>query len=205
MNEAIIINKLPLTVPDDRIFMRLGRYRHHAEISDVQMKHFTQTIAEGKKLCNLAGAWTAVPIVSNDGTTVMIEGGDVLVSAGLATLLSDSAMVLLFAVTAGAEISQAALTATEAGRGSDALVLDAVGGEAADAACGWLQDYARQQLKRRGLLVSEKRFSPGYGGLSLDTQKIFFHRLNLAKLGMRLLDSGIMLPEKSVTAIAGIV
>ena len=204
MQEPVIIKNLPVTVPDDRIFMRLGRYRHQAEISESQMQYFTGIIADGKRLCHLAGSWLIVPIFSNDGEVIVVDGGDEFRSQGLAKLLSGCPQMLLFAVTAGAEIVAAASDAAASGHGAEALLFDAPGGEAAEAGCGWLQDYVRQQLKRRGLLVAERRFSPGYGGLALDTQAIFYRRLHLKTLGLTLLDSGMMVPEKTVTAIAGI-
>lgn len=47
------------------------------------------------------------------------------------------------------------------------------------------------------------RFSPGYGDLSLDVQKIFFRLLPCSKIGLTLMDNLIMSPEKSVTAFIG--
>ena len=49
------------------------------------------------------------------------------------------------------------------------------------------------------------RFSPGYGDLSLKTQSIFFRLLNCTqKIGLTLMDSFIMAPEKSITAFIGL-
>ncbi len=49
------------------------------------------------------------------------------------------------------------------------------------------------------------RFSPGYGDLSLEVQKDFFRLLPCQKIGLTLMDTLIMSPEKSVTAFVGII
>lgn len=49
------------------------------------------------------------------------------------------------------------------------------------------------------------RFSPGFGDFTLEYQEFFMEVLKLNKtVGIHLSDGGIMIPEKSVTAIIGI-
>ncbi|MBR2795256.1 MAG: 5-methyltetrahydrofolate--homocysteine methyltransferase, partial [Solobacterium sp.] len=49
------------------------------------------------------------------------------------------------------------------------------------------------------------RFSPGYGDLPLDLQKYFSQVLDMPKtIGVRLNDSLLMVPSKSITAFIGI-
>jgi cobalamin-dependent methionine synthase I len=196
-----ILRSIPVQVPDERIYMRLGRYRHFAEISSAQKEHFAKTIAAAKSKCRSAAAWEVVPIRSNRDSEVTIEGGDVFASPGLSKLLEGCDQVLLLAVTAGTEICEAAKEASSA---AETAIYDAVGSETADAAAAWIQDYVRQGLRPRGLAVAERRFSPGYGGLALSVQEIFFRRLQLAELGMTLTPAFFMIPEKSVTALAGV-
>ncbi len=195
-----IMARIPVLVPDDRIYMRLGKYKHFAEISPAQQRRFEQEIARAKSLCRPSGAWDVVKIAANDGTTVQLEGGDNFTSPKLAEFLRGSNEVLLFAATAGQEICDAVKDASAV----EATICDAVGSETADDAIAWIQDYVRQALRPRGLAVSEQRFSPGYGGLDLSCQEIFFRRLKLESLGMSLTPTFFMLPEKSVTALAGI-
>lgn len=195
-----IMKSIPVIVPDERIYMRLGRYKHFTEIPPARKRHIDLAIAEAKSKCRPAAAWDVAEIAGRRGPEVVIEGGDVFCSAKLSELLHDSSGVLLFAATAGAEICAALHEASPA----DAAIYDAVGSETADAAAAWVQDYAGQELRRRGLAVSDRRFSPGYGGLSLSVQQVFFRRLCLAELGMSLTPSFFMIPEKSVTALAGL-
>lgn len=48
------------------------------------------------------------------------------------------------------------------------------------------------------------RYSPGYGDVPLTVQKDFFRLLNCERIGLTLMDTLIMAPEKSVTAFIGI-
>lgn len=54
--------------------------------------------------------------------------------------------------------------------------------------------------KRGQGLRSSYRFSPGYCDIPLSAQQAFFRYLNPATIGVRLCDSGAMIPAKSLTA-----
>lgn len=51
--------------------------------------------------------------------------------------------------------------------------------------------------------TTKPRFSPGFGDLSLGFQKEIFRLLPCTKIGLTLMDTLIMSPEKSVTALIG--
>ena len=65
-------------------------------------------------------------------------------------------------------------------------------------------DFVNEKLAENHTL--KPRFSPGYGGVSLEIQKDIFRFLEAEKmLGLTLTESLMMIPVKSVTAIVGIV
>jgi len=59
-------------------------------------------------------------------------------------------------------------------------------------------------LLREGRCLTRRRYSPGYGDLALSNQKIIYDALGLEKLGLTLTERFLLIPEKSVLAIAGI-
>lgn len=72
--------------------------------------------------------------------------------------------------------------------------------------CECTVDYVNNHIKKMVLPKSTRpRFSPGYGGVSLLAQKAIFGFLDCKKIGLTLMDTLVMAPEKSVTAIIGIV
>ena len=83
-------------------------------------------------------------------------------------------------------------------------IFDAVASETADAAMDSLVRTAARNLLAQGLSMDAKRYSPGYGDMPLEMQKIFFSQLHLEELKMVLNDNFYMIPEKSVTAFAAV-
>lgn len=67
-------------------------------------------------------------------------------------------------------------------------------------------DYVNEQIKNTAQTQGKNckpRFSPGYGDVSLEIQKDFFRLLPCSKIGLTLMNTLIMAPEKSVTAFIG--
>lgn len=120
-------------------------------------------------------------------------------SKALKKNLNDAKKAILFAATVGLEVERAVnqyavLSPTAA------LIADAVGTERIEALC----DLACRELKAvYGAL--RPRFSPGYGDLPLKVQEDLFAALDCPRsIGLTLNESLLMSPQKSVTAIIGI-
>lgn len=121
-------------------------------------------------------------------------------SEKLAANLRDCERVILLAATVGIKIDRliAKYSVTSPAK---AHILDAVGTERIEALCDAF--CSQEEIGRNCGL--KPRFSPGYGDLSLETQKDIFNSLDCQKhIGLFLSDSLIMTPSKSVTAFAGI-
>jgi hypothetical protein len=86
-----------------------------------------------------------------------------------------------------------------------AVVLDAAASEIVDAALDWIMAYCNQGLRREGKMLMNTRYSAGYGDLALDSQRAFYRLLGLERLGVSMTDTCILVPEKSVTAVTGVV
>jgi cobalamin-dependent methionine synthase-like protein len=198
------INNIPLPVPERKIYSRLGHNRYLTEMSDGQRKKVEAAIAQGISLCQLRGVWARFEISRWSTERVEFGDGNVFESCKLAALLKESKSLVLFAVTAGADIVAAASDLAGQGDGVGALVYDAAGSEMVDAAAEWVQQYLNQQFKRAKEILTKRRFSPGYGDLDLKNQAILFKLLDIEKLGVKLTEDFLMTPEKTVTAIAGI-
>jgi cobalamin-dependent methionine synthase I len=82
------------------------------------------------------------------------------------------------------------------------IILDAVGSECAEEAAQYLSRFVDTEIRRSGCTPT-KRFSPGYGDLQLEVQSRFYQVLKLAEIGITLLESFLMIPQKSITAFIG--
>lgn len=128
------------------------------------------------------------------GTNFRPEGEDV-------RRLTGGGPVILMAATLGAEVERLILR-TEGTSMSDALMMDALASAAIENVCDNLCcDLAREMAPRR----LTPRFSPGYGDFPLEQQKNMCDVLNVGRLlGITLTPGGLMIPQKSVTALIGL-
>ncbi|MBR3307318.1 MAG: Vitamin B12 dependent methionine synthase activation subunit [Lachnospiraceae bacterium] len=134
--------------------------------------------------------------------TVLLPWGEVR-SRDLYRNLFPCPEIYVFAATIGAafdrELKRLAYVSM-----AEAALLQAAGASAVEAVCDALNEKLERMAEAEGKRL-RRRFSPGYGDLSLENQKGVFSLLTPARfIGLSLMDSLVMSPEKSVTAIIGI-
>lgn len=138
--------------------------------------------------------YQSYPLAIN-GDTVLL--GDLRVeSKNLANHLIGFSHVVLLAATVGVGLDRmmAKYSSTSP---SKALFIQALGAERVETLC----DVFCNTLKEE----HSSRFSPGYGDLSLDTQKTILEELDAGHtIGLYLTDHYLLTPSKSVTAFVGI-
>jgi cobalamin-dependent methionine synthase I len=66
-----------------------------------------------------------------------------------------------------------------------------------------VNDEIKKIAEKQGL-KTRPRYSPGFGDVPLEIQKDFFRLLPCTRIGLTLMDTLIMAPEKSVTAFCGL-
>lgn len=126
----------------------------------------------------------------------------VFTSQKLADNLMQCEKVILMAATLGLEADKL-LQRYEIMNMAKASVAQACGAACIEAYCNRMQDEISRYVKEDGWYL-RPRFSPGYGDLPLETQKLIFACLECTKrLGLTLTDSLLMYPTKSVTAFIG--
>lgn len=129
-------------------------------------------------------------------------GGISLKSRNLAANLKECNKVILLAATVGTAVDMMIRRAQQAGS-ADAAVMQATGAMFIESFLDDFNESLCRTYKSKGKKL-HSRFSPGYGDVPLEFQKQFFKLLPCSKIGLSLMDSLIMAPEKSVTAFIGI-
>ena len=151
---------------------------------------------------------TAVPrhIVKRLPLTIenhTITIGDMMIhSKNLENNLKGCHAVYLFAATIGIEVDRL-IKRTELTKMSDAVIYQAAGAAMIEAYCDEVNEELNQEAYKNNEFL-KPRFSPGYGDLALDHQKDFMRILQMDKIGISLLESLLMVPSKSVTAVIGV-
>ena len=115
--------------------------------------------------------------------------------------LKDCDQVILMAATLGMEV-ETLLRRTQARDMALAVILDAAASAAIENVCDNLCADLAEAFAPRYLT---DRFSPGYGDLPISQQGELFRLLDISRrIGIRLTESGLMVPQKSVTALIGV-
>ena len=109
--------------------------------------------------------------------------------------------LIMMAATLGTEV-EALIRRTQFTDPGTAVILDCCASAAIENVCDNLcDDFAAQFAP----LYLTDRFSPGYGDFPFTQQPDFCRTLDVSRrIGITLTDSGLMIPQKSVTAIIGI-
>lgn len=123
-------------------------------------------------------------------------------SSDIRRLLSDATDVCLMAATLGPTLelrSRDYLADRETFRG---YVLDRIGSYLVEHLIRQLDRKIEKQLAARGLRFT-RRYSPGYGDFALEAQGVLVSLLSDRMPNLKISPHGILLPEKTVTAIKG--
>lgn len=192
-----IINKKTLSPPpfcEKEILRYAGCRQSNDEITSL----IKSAISKARQLLEYKVCYKELPVTVTGDICDFSEFQ--VKSEKLAANLRECETVILLAATVGIKIDRliARYSVTSP---TLAHILDALGTERIEALCDAF--CSRQEIERGCGL--KPRFSPGYGDLSLQTQKAIFKSLDCQKhIGLFLNDSLIMTPSKSVTAFAGV-
>jgi hypothetical protein len=201
----VYFNAMRVPLPIKGIYKRLGFKKGVTKLNPAEEDKLAATIDEASSIVHLKGAACMIDLVRIDRSGVELEGRTSFRSSALAGMLSGCEQVLLMGATAGQAIMEEISSATQAENLTRAVILDAVASEMTDSGLDWIVDYMNQDLMRKAKRITKARFSAGYGDFFLENQKTIHALLRLDKIGVIITEGCILMPEKSVTAVAGIV
>ncbi len=107
-------------------------------------------------------------------------------------------MIALGLCTVGEELENRVTQLQQKGDLARAIILDAMGSVAAESAADFLNLQICEMCKKKGWGCSE-RFSPGYGNWPLEGQRFIFSLLPAERIKVKLNQSCMMIPRKSVS------
>ena len=180
----------------NEVLLYLG-YRG-SEIPAALERQLTDCMALVMKTARPRATWRIFDLQADGalGATGFVPGGN-----DIRQLLRDCDRAILMAVTLGAE-TERLLRRKQTEDMAEALILDCCCSSAVENVCDNLCDDLAEALRPRFLT---DRFSPGYGDLPFAQQKEFCSLLDLPRrIGVSLTPGGLMVPQKSVTAMLGI-
>ncbi len=121
----------------------------------------------------------------------------------IADRLRGAEALAVFVATAGPAIERWASSLMKSGDVIKGYVADALGSETVELAADWLEKKVGETAAEEGWAITN-RYSPGYCGWPTSDQHILFSLLPEDFCGIRLTDSALMLPVKSVSGVIGL-
>lgn len=204
MENATFLKNIVVSPPLAKIYQRLGFRKATSQISSKTQKETDHIITQAASLISLRGSFLRLSITENSNGKISLAGDVTFHSKKLSVFLRNCKEAVLMGATAGNEIMDAIKEKSAQGDLQAAVIYDATASEMADAALDWIMDYINQLIRRERKTLLPRRFSAGYADFDLSNQKIMHQLLALEKIGVRITNECILLPEKSVTALSGI-
>ena len=195
---------ISIPLPREKVYSRLGYTRGKTKMSSEQSDMVEHHIQQALSFIDLKGAAIRVIIESNNSFRVVLKDNIVLESNSLAGLLKDCQELLVMGSSAGNRVIEAIGDRSSGSDVTAAVVFDAVASEMADEGLNWIMSYFDYELRRQNLTLTKIRFSAGYQDFALNNQNILWNILQLKEIGVKISKENILIPEKSVIAVAGI-
>ncbi len=176
------IENFTVEFDEKRILRLIGYKKRSTEIKEPIKSLITE---EKKKLCYLLHPASIYTIVGYDETNKHL-------------VFKDAEKVAICICTIGPELEQEVKELMEKNEMTRGLILDALGSEAAEEVAIQSDRILAENAREMNLWPS-KRFSPGYGKWDIKEQRFIFRMLPAADIGVRLTESCMMVPRKSVS------
>lgn len=168
---------------DEKMILRLIGYRKRPKEIKEPIKSLIAE--EKKKLDYLLHPASIYTIVGYDETNKHL-------------VFKDAEKVAICICTIGPELEQEVKELMEKNEMTRALILDALGSEAAEEVAIQSDRILAEKAREMNLWPS-KRFSPGYAKWEIKEQRFIFRMLPAADIEVRLTESCMMVPRKSVS------
>lgn len=193
---------LPLTVDEDpsQILRYLGYSSDRAPPSSQFLQRAEGLAALAVPSLEPRGTYSLYAVGQRTAKSITVGG--ITLAGQIGTFLAGVERVVVFLVTVGDAISDLARNACSTGDVLSGWYYDAVGSWGVEAAVEALLRHLEPLLRPDEALTL--RYSPGYCGLDLGQQEAVFRLANPSTIGVTLLPSLLMQPEKSVSAVVGL-
>lgn len=152
------------------------------------------------KVVRPTGTYRILPVLGTTARSVRTEAGTIhsALFARLVKMCGGERSIVFMISTLGEALERSCEPAEPLVR---QLVFDTVGSELAEMVADGLEADWRAELNVLGLQCSE-RFSPGYCDWALEGQAVIAAALDIDRVGVRLNSHFVMIPRKSVSAVA---
>ncbi len=181
--------------PDKKEALRYMGYKKGIPSEELD-EIYEECLREYKKAALYKAAFKEIPVTVSDGAVDF--GFCRIENENLCKNLKDCKSAVIFAATAGVGVDRLIMRYSKISP-AKGMICDCIASSAIEVWCDEVNESCVGNRKSR------PRFSPGYGGVSLEYQKDILIFLDAERrLGITLNNSLMMAPIKTVTAFVGI-
>lgn len=155
------------------------------------------------ELSDIKGGYRILDCSIPDSHTILAGGQTFEIGRTINRFVSNSTRIAVFVCTAGQRISDRITKLAGQGLLNENYITDVIGTVAAERAMDRIHDALKREMEDQGLKITN-RYSPGYCDWKVGEQNQLFSLLPDTYCGVRLTDSSLMIPIKSVSGIIGI-
>lgn len=160
-------------------------------------------LGEAQSLLAPAAMYVIVPVHDFQHQTVVLDGGATFEGPLVARALAGATEVALAVCTIGPALEERSRAQFAAGDSLPALALDGAANAAVGAVSGTVLTRICDEASAQGLATG-MRASPGQEGWPIQQQRVLFGLVPAGEIGVRLTDTCLMLPRKSVSFAIGL-
>ncbi len=199
----MILRDIPFTIPRDKVLLRL-KFNVNVSKSNEKIDHLIDSMMdEGYMIAQSRASIQDFYIKENKMEEIrLVDTNFIIRGRKIAEHLKNCFKISFMVCTIGDEFTQAVESLSSGGEITKAVILDAVGSEAIEALADTVTNIIKQNAKtERADIIT--RFSPGYGDWPVAEQKELLKIVEAKKIGVRLTEQYLMIPEKSISACIG--
>lgn len=193
-----IISSFKISIDTDRILQGQGidPSKASSRIISIARKILPQALS----LLGPAALYVCLPLQELQQHRVVLTEGIILEGSLPSRILAGASKVALAVCTIGPNLDAKVSKMLDSGNTVEALALDGAGIAAVEEVSRVLVDQINHAAGIEGLTTGTA-ISPGQEGWLLEQQRIIFKLLPAERIGVRLTESCVMLPRKSISFV----
>ena len=201
-----IIRNIKLKIDEEEVLRYQGCHNNKLKkVNKTIMKITREEIERGYNLFEPKGIYSPIKIkqISFSGGRVDLKNGfSLYFSNSIINLLKGTNYLVLGVATIGSSLENRVSKFFTQGEYPRAIALDAVGTVAVESLGKYIKNLICQEAKEQHF-KNTRCFSPGYGDWDINQQKIIFQVIPADKIGVKLTESCMMAPKKSLSWAMG--
>lgn len=190
-----------ITVKRDNIVKALGVPDGHAD--NYLLSLIDELMAQCIEICKPLAAVSVFDKPEFSAGELVLQNVTFKLNKMVTSALRKSTAVAIFAGTSGAKTSELSADLLKNGHPLEGLIVDIIGSEIAEGLAEHIHLRIGSEMSDSGYRITN-RYSPGYCNWPVSDQQKLFGLLDQNNCGIKLTDSSLMIPIKSVSGITGL-